>query len=160
MRVVGLFGVVEGATVQNIVFERSLSSDTSIVGDQNVGTVAGEVWYGSQISNITSNLKVSANGESDEAQKTAQVGGIAGLNRGTIRQNSFSGEASIADMNRFAGLNIGGLVGNLTELGGDAGSIINSYSTGRVSVYRSGDLAQSLVVVRAEALLGLCFQRR
>jgi hypothetical protein len=107
----GLFGCLDGATIQELGLE-----NVSITGGYYVGGVAGQVTGGSSIVNSYSTGTVSG---------TGYVGGVAGqvTGGGDIANSYSTGNVSGTDEC------VGGVAGSVTGGGG----IANSYSTGDVS---------------------------
>jgi len=102
---VGLFGYVQGGTVQNVGVVDSYFS-----GDTNVGGVVGNLMTGT-VTNCYNTGTVSG---------SENVGGVVGRNTGTVENCYNTGTVSGNE-------NVGGVVGNNTE------NVENCYNTGTVS---------------------------
>ena len=113
---VGLFGKLQGGTVQNLGLQNG-----RVTGSNNVGAVAG-ISLGGTLENIHSGTAV-------VGANTA--GGLVGSNGGSVRNASASGD--VAGVNADNAGNIGGLAG-LNQAGA---SITASYATGSVTGARA-----------------------
>lgn len=131
---VGLFGVVgEGAVINNVTLVGG-----SIIGQNNVGALAGSVQGVAQISNITNSASVTGK---------YNVGGIVGESKGA----AFTGlvnTGAIEAENSTDASNAGGLIGSMN--GGTLGGA--SYNLG--SVTGSGSNVGGLVGYAANAIIG------
>ena len=113
---VGLFGKLQGGTVQNLGLQNG-----RVTGSNNVGAVAG-ISLGGTLENIHSGTAV-------VGANTA--GGLVGSNGGSVRNASASGD--VAGVNADNAGNIGGLAG-MNQAGA---SITASYTTGSVTGARA-----------------------
>jgi hypothetical protein len=114
---VGLFGYIYNAHIKNLGVE---IASKGIVGNENVGGIAGSVDDGSSITNSYSTGNINGNGN---------VGGIAGIvNRYSDITNSYStGDIS-------GNKNVGGIAGYVNGGYNNSTSIIiNSYSIGNIN---------------------------
>lgn len=141
---VGLFGFADGATIKNIRFANSVATEgqAAISGKQNVGVVAGELRYNAVFSNVHSELSV----KSVPDTSIGSVGGLVGVNRGSISKSSSSG-AVITDVPDSGGVevNVGGLVGSMDMWDGGTGHIDDSYATGGVRLDNTDVIYAGLV---------------
>ena len=113
---VGLFGKLQGGTVQNLGLQNG-----RVTGSNNVGAVAG-ISLGGTLENVHSGTAV-------VGANTA--GGLVGSNGGSVRNASASGD--VAGVNADNAGNIGGLAG-MNQAGA---SITASYATGSVTGARA-----------------------
>ena len=113
---VGLFGKVQGGTVQNVGLQ-----DGSVTGRNNVGALVG-MNVGGTLDNVHSATAVAG---------VNTAGGLVGSNGGIVRNASASG--SVTGTTAADAGNIGGLAG-LNQAGG---SIATSYATGGVAGARA-----------------------
>jgi len=124
---VGLFGSINGGTVQNLTVEGEVS------GHDYVGGVAGRVFDGGSISNCISAVKVISSG--------VGCGGVVGIVNGSSVANCYATGA-------VSGTNIvGGIAGQLTRMVSliTYSTITNCYATGAVSGnYNIGGVVGSL----------------
>ncbi len=111
---VGLFGVTNGATIQNVGLVNG-----NITGSSYVGGLVGASYAGTTISNSYVTGAVNGSGSS------TSIGGLVGSASGTTISNSY---ATGAVTGGVSGNMIGGLVGFA-----NGGTIINSYATGPVN---------------------------
>ncbi|WP_010276623.1 S-layer homology domain-containing protein [Paenibacillus senegalensis] len=126
----GLFSTIAyGGEIRNLTLEnvdiKSPGSDEDGVAGRSVGSVAGVMSEGSSVTNVTVSGKV----EGD-----SQVGGLVGLNAGTITESS----ANVMVTGNSA---VGGLIGFHRMFGGE---VTKSYATGDVngSLYVGGLIGQ------------------
>jgi hypothetical protein len=126
----GLFGYIEGGTIENVTLQ-----NVNVSGNERIGGLIGRT--NGLVQNSSSNGQVTGRNH---------VGGLVGLNRGQIQNSYSSGEVSSSN-------NAGGLVGsNINEVnssystsnvsgtlhrigglvGENSGNIIKSYATGEV----------------------------
>ena len=103
---VALFGLVAG-TISNVGLVNA-----TVAGGADVGALAGVALAGSSITNASSTGSISG---------AASVGGLVGVNRGTISRTYSSAAVT------GTGADIGGLVGD------NSGALSQSYATGTVS---------------------------
>ncbi len=127
---VGLFGVVAGGTIKDL----TLAGDKKIMGDYNVGSIAGTIKSGSVISNCTSTWSV------EDTTLITMLGGIGGIVgyadadtsinncvmknatvRGSTNVGGIVGKAKDAHImacasggELYAGAYMGGIVGNMS----------------------------------------------
>lgn len=160
----GLFGKINGGTLENFSVKGSITSSANYVGG-----VIGYADNGTIVKNITSNVDV--NGVND-------VGGIAGKNEGTIENCCNLG--SVSGTGNFVGgitgfnsskisccsnsgsissssFNFGGIAGkNFSEMFSSA-LIINCYNTGNVSCESRGDNGGGIVGYNDRATVENCY---
>jgi hypothetical protein len=117
----GLFGYVNGGTVENVGIEQSYIS-----GNVNIGGVAGQVYNGT-VSDCYNNGKVYA---------ASNAGGVAGSVSGSTISNSYN-----TGTVNTGGNNSGGVAGSASNT-----MIFNSYNTGSVTASgsNSGGVAGSI----------------
>lgn len=114
---VGLFGVVNGATINNVTLVGG-----SITGDSRVGGIVGNaIGENTVISNATNSASVTGN---------RQVGGIVGIiTNNSNNKSKVNNVINTGTINGNAGNDVGGLIGSLnnSQLTG------NSYNLGAVT---------------------------
>lgn len=114
---VGLFGVVNGATINNVTLVGG-----SITGNYRVGGIVGNaIGENTVISNATNSASVTGN---------SQVGGIVGIITGnSVNKSKVNNVINTGTINGNAGNDVGGLIGSLnnSQLTG------NSYNLGAVT---------------------------
>jgi hypothetical protein len=99
---IGLFGYLgPTAEVKNFTINTA-----TITGYQYVGTVAGYAESGSKIADITLNNITVTGGFKN-------IGGMAGYTEGSVRRVAVRGSSVIESNSNSAGVNVGGLVGQL-----------------------------------------------
>ncbi len=150
---VGLFRTVRTATIANLWLRNGPSTEgkVAIKGTNNVGSLAGELRFGSVVSNVHSELSVAATGGT-MTDKNGAVGGLAGLNRGIIRLSSSTGDVTLLNNSALAnkGFKLGGLVGNDDgPMTGDSEDhlsqgVSDSYATGKVTADEADQAFQDL----------------
>ncbi len=160
----GLFGKVNGGTLENFSVKGSITSSGDFVGG-----VVGYALNGTIVKNISS--KVDVNGVND-------VGGIAGKNEGTIENCCNLGSVS-GTGNYVGGItgfnsskisccsNSGSISSSSFNFGGIAGKnfsgmfssalIINCYNTGNVSCEDRGDIGGGIVGYNDRATVENCY---
>lgn len=133
---VGLFGVVNGATINNVTLVGG-----SITGDSYVGGIVGNaIGENTVISNATNSASVTGN---------SQVGGIVGIITGnSVNKSKVNNVINTGTINGNAGNNVGGLIGSLnnSQLTG------NSYNLGAVT--SSGHAVGGLVGSALNSTIG------
>lgn len=114
---VGLFGVVNGATINNVTLVGG-----SITGDSYVGGIVGNaIGENTVISNATNSASVTGN---------SQVGGIVGIITGnSVNKSKVNNVINTGTINGNAGNDVGGLIGSLNN----SQLIGNSYNLGAVT---------------------------
>lgn len=114
---VGLFGVVNGATINNVTLVGG-----SITGDSYVGGIVGNaIGENTVISNATNSASVTGN---------SQVGGIVGIITGnSVNKSKVNNVINTGTINGNAGNDVGGLIGSLNK----SQLIGNSYNLGAVT---------------------------
>lgn len=114
---VGLFGVVNGATINNVTLVGG-----SITGNYRVGGIVGNaIGKNTVISNATNSASVTGN---------SQVGGIVGIITGNSDNKSkVNNVINTGTINGNAGNDVGGLIGSLNN----SQLIGNSYNLGAVT---------------------------
>lgn len=114
---VGLFGVVNGATINNVTLVGG-----SITGDYRVGGIVGNaIGENTVISNATNSASVTGN---------SQVGGIVGIITGnSVNKSKVNNVINTGTINGNAGNDVGGLIGSLNN----SQLIGNSYNLGAVT---------------------------
>lgn len=118
----GLFGIIEGGTVQNLILSQSTQSDLS--ANSSGGALASSLISGAIVNNV-SILNSNITG-------TADVGGLVGTaTDSSIVHSTASGTVS---SNHSAG----GLVAIMSSTGAVASSIVTSYTSNTVIVSSSG----------------------
>ncbi len=137
---VGLFGTINGGTVENVVLTNETVSGTN-AGGSNTGGIAGEL-----ISGTISNAFVSGT-----ISGTGNTGGIAGENFGTISNSENSATISgsgPSGAGGITGLNGGAIsdsfnTGSVTSTtNGEAGGISGSMANGSISnSYNAGNIS-------------------
>ena len=114
----GLFGRVNGGTVQDLTVSGSVSGHWyvgGVVGYNNGGNVTGCIFSGSGSVSVTGNN---------------YVGGVVGMNNGTVTNCYNTGNVSVTSSDIS---NVGGVVG----YNGSSSTVTNCYNTGNVSVTSS-----------------------
>ena len=133
---VGLFGVVNGATINNVTLVGG-----SITGDSYVGGIVGNaIGENTVISNATNSASVTGN---------SQVGGIVGIITGnSVNKSKVNNVINTGTINGNAGNDVGGLIGSLnnSQLTG------NSYNLGAVT--SSGHAVGGLVGSALNSTIG------
>lgn len=133
---VGLFGVVNGATINNVTLVGG-----SITGNYRVGGIVGNaIGKNTVISNATNSASVTGN---------SQVGGIVGIITGNSDNKSkVNNVINTGTINGNAGNDVGGLIGSLnnSQLTG------NSYNLGAVT--SSGHDVGGLVGSASNSIIG------
>ncbi len=119
----GLFGYVDGGTIQNVTV-----ADSYIKGDQYVGGIVGYNDSDSKVSNCSYSGTVTGTGA------YAYVGGIVGANNsgGTVSNCSNSGKVTGTSSNAY----VGGIVGN------NYGTVSNCSNCGDVSGGNMGGIVR------------------
>lgn len=114
---VGLFGVVNGATINNVTLVGG-----SITGNYRVGGIVGNaIGENTVISNATNSASVTGN---------SQVGGIVGIITGnSVNKSKVNNVINTGTINGNAGNDVGGLIGSLNN----SQLIGNSYNLGAVT---------------------------
>lgn len=114
---VGLFGVVNGATINNVTLVGG-----SITGNYRVGGIVGNaIGKNTVISNATNSASVTGN---------SQVGGIVGIITGnSVNKSKVNNVINTGTINGNAGNDVGGLIGSLNN----SQLIGNSYNLGAVT---------------------------
>lgn len=114
---VGLFGVVNGATINNVTLVGG-----SITGNYRVGGIVGNaIGENTVISNATNSASVTGN---------SQVGGIVGIITGnSVNKSKVNNVINTGTINGNAGNDVGGLIGSLNK----SQLIGNSYNLGAVT---------------------------
>ena len=114
---VGLFGVVNGAAINNVTLVGG-----SITGDSYVGGIVGNaIGENTVISNATNSASVTGN---------SQVGGIVGIITGnSVNKSKVNNVINTGTINGNAGNDVGGLIGSLNN----SQLIGNSYNLGAVT---------------------------
>ena len=112
----GLFGVTNGATINNVTLVGG-----SISGGENVGAVVGSA-NNTTISNVVNSAAVTGG---------TNVGGIVGSADGTTVENAINTGAVSGSDNNVGGL-IGSMTGTITNGESDSKLIGNSYNLGNV----------------------------
>ena len=131
---VGLFQIIDGGMVENLTFQRSGEQEFDMLGGNNIGSLAAEIWEDSIIKNIHSDLHLTTRDVYNAEQSNAAVGGLAGIVRSSIQQSSFTG--SVTGLAKaFQTAQIGGIAGTVDS---QPVAIIDSYSDVQVSFNMSG----------------------
>ena len=114
---VGLFGVVNGATINNVTLVGG-----SITGNYRVGGIVGNaIGENTVISNAINSASVTGN---------SQVGGIVGIITGnSVNKSKVNNVINTGTINGNAGNDVGGLIGSLNN----SQLIGNSYNLGAVT---------------------------
>ncbi|MCX6727608.1 MAG: ATP-binding protein [Candidatus Saccharibacteria bacterium] len=133
---VGIVCELHTGFIKNIRFLNGPATVGTIAinGGSNVGVVGGSAYEGTEISNVYSELNVQANGV---AGGNVNLGGIVGINRGTISHAAVTGSVTLATTNPSAdgrSVTIGGIVGSMDALTGAPSFLTDSFSTGNVSI--------------------------
>ena len=84
----GLFGKTDGGTIQGVVL-----TDAVVIGWKELGGIVGEIRT-STIENCTVTSSVSVRSTYNNNKHSAEIGGVVGLNRGTIKNCSSSARLS------------------------------------------------------------------
>lgn len=106
---VGLFGVADGATIESVELE-----DTFVKGDEHVGAVAGKLSHG-ELRDVRS-----TDGYVRAYEGTYGGGLVGTLEAGTVDSSHADGEV------RGSGVVIGGLVGEMSNVGFEGSVVRNS----------------------------------
>ena len=110
----GLFGLIYGGTVKNLIVKGDISSSNN-----NVGGVVGNLDGNGTVENC------SFEGTVESTNKSAYVGGIAGSAGNKTRSATISG---CVNYGKVSGTTVGGIVGNATKT-----TVENSYNTGKIN---------------------------
>lgn len=110
----GLFGLIYGGTVKNLIVKGDISSSNN-----NVGGVVGNLDNNGTVENC------SFEGTVESTNKSAYVGGIAGSAGNKNRTATISGCVNYGNV---SGATVGGIVGNATKT-----TVENSYNTGKIN---------------------------
>ena len=112
---VGLFGVLDGAVVKNLVIE-----DARVYGYNHVGILAGQIKGESVITDVTVEGTAAANTSSGGYASDAAVGGLAGKIFGSSSGSRATIENVTATVNTVN-------LGATSKTGGIAGEVSNAY---------------------------------
>lgn len=112
---VGLFGVLDGAVVKNLVIE-----DARVYGYNHVGILAGQIKGESVITDVTVEGTAAANTSSGGYASDAAVGGLAGKIFGSSSGSMATIENVTATVNTVN-------LGATSKTGGIAGEVSNAY---------------------------------
>ncbi len=137
---VGLFGITNGGTIQNLGLTNVNINTTNSVFS---GVLAGEIYNGTNVNNVYVTGRVTANAG----------GGLNAVGGLTAGYNSAAAGGSINNVytnvivtltNGAAGSSAGGLVGAMWNVSGTS-TITNSHSTGNITAYGAGVSVGGLV---------------
>ncbi len=128
---VGLFGYTNNASIQDVVL-----SSAGVTGGSNVGA-----FVGTQEGGTMNRVKLATGTADSEILGTQKVGGLVGVNSGTIQKSSMTGSSWVWAENVLGQVGAGGLVGD------NSGAIENSYNASSYGAYankgRTGGLVGS-----------------
>jgi len=139
----GLFSAIgEDGVVKNLNLEGSIN----LIGRNSyyVGAVAGKVYIGGTIENVSSSVEIEINGYGD-----IFVGGITGTNEGNIRNCFNIGSVTVNSLE----CSVGGVVGSNY----DDGVLENCYSMGDVTTIENDDCYAGGVVGTNYGILKKCY---
>ena len=120
-----LTGEIGGGSVDNVFI-----SDSSVVGGNYTGGLAGYTLAGTTISNSgIKNIKLSSNGTTDSSDLTVSTGGLVGYEGGlTLIDSSYAQNIYIENWIVAHSCGVGGIVG--WNGSSNYGGVTNSYATG------------------------------